>query len=118
MIVRLPWPPRECSPNFRTRQHKLTAAKRKAYRAACADAAWRAGVQPGRALRLDRIEFCPPTQRRRDLDNLIAAFKGGRDGLAEAMGVDDSEFNGATHMIGAVVNGGAVLATLSEIPGD
>lgn len=114
--VTLPWPPKELSPNFRTRSTRWIARVRKEYRAACAEAAWRHGVQPGRSLRLDRVIFHPPSARSRDDDNTKARFKAGRDGLADAMGIDDKEFNGIPHEIGEAVKGGAVVVLLSETP--
>lgn len=117
LSITLPWPPNELSPNFRTRSTRWIARKRKEYRKACADAAWQRGVQPGRALRLDRIIFHPPTAASHDDDNLNNRFKAGRDGLAEAMGVDDAEFNDAAKEIGTTIKGGAVVALLTEIPG-
>lgn len=75
------------------------------------------GIRPGRGLRLERIMFHPPNRQSRDKDNLIARFKAGQDGLAEAMGVDDAEFNDVPRDIGEVVKGGAVVALLAEIPG-
>lgn len=38
------------------------------------------------------IRFYPPCNRRRDLDNCLASIKGLLDGVAEAWGVDDSDF--------------------------
>ena len=42
------------------------------------------------------ITFIQPDKRRRDRDNLLAAMKSGLDGLAQALGVDDSEFEPVT----------------------
>jgi Holliday junction resolvase RusA-like endonuclease len=39
-----------------------------------------------------RMTFIPDTRRRRDLDNLIAATKAHRDGISDALGLDDSRF--------------------------
>lgn len=116
LSVTLPWPPRELSPNFRTRSTRWIARVRKEYRRACAQIAWDAGVQPGRNLRLERIVFHPPTANTPDDDNISSRLKAGRDGLADAMGVDDQTFNDAPKEIGAVVKGGAVVVLLSEIP--
>jgi len=116
--ITMPWPPVELSPNFRTRSTRWIARKKKEYRQACAQVAWDRGVQPGRELRLDRITFHPPTANLPDLDNAIARFKAGQDGLADAMGADDRTFNDAMRAMGAVVKGGAVVALLSEIPPD
>jgi len=38
------------------------------------------------------LDFCPPNRRARDDDNIVAAFKAGRDGLADALGIDDANF--------------------------
>jgi crossover junction endodeoxyribonuclease RusA len=38
------------------------------------------------------MDFYPPDRRNRDDDNLIAAFKSGRDGVADALGVNDKRF--------------------------
>lgn len=114
--ITLPWPPRELSPNFRSRSTRWIAKVRKDYRNKCAEAAWQQGVQPGRALRLEGVVFHPPVDRGHDDDNLGNRFKAGRDGLADAMGVDDKEFNDAPKSIGAVVKGGAVVVLLSETP--
>ena len=35
------------------------------------------------------VEFFPPDNRPRDRDNMIAAFKAGQDGLADAWKVND-----------------------------
>lgn len=51
----------------------------------------------GRALML-RLEFIQPNRIRRDDDNLIAAFKAGRDAIAQALGIDDARFSLQVHM--------------------
>ena len=38
------------------------------------------------------LAFYPPDRRRRDKDNLVACMKAAIDGLADALGVDDSRF--------------------------
>lgn len=38
------------------------------------------------------MTFYPPDRRYRDDDNMISAFKHGRDGVALALGVDDRRF--------------------------
>jgi len=38
------------------------------------------------------LDFHPPNRRARDDDNIIAAFKAGRDGLADALKIDDCHF--------------------------
>ena len=58
------------------------------------------------------ITFCPPNKRRRDLDNIIASFKAGSDGIADGLGIDDSLFF-CTYSLGAPVGDGAVFVVLS-----
>lgn len=91
--LQLPWPPKQLSPNARI--HWATRARHaKGYKTACYAITKSAGPLPpyptGKiALRLD---FYPPTRHKRDLDNLLAAMKSGIDGVACALGVDDSRF--------------------------
>jgi crossover junction endodeoxyribonuclease RusA len=59
------------------------------------------------------IEFCPPDYRRRDRDNLIASMKAATDGLADALGIDDSKFI-TSYRMGQPVKGGAVLVTVRQ----
>ena len=79
--VVLPWPPKELNPNKRL--HWSTKRKHVAkYRAMCFALAREAGI----AVDWDGdvhlwVDFYPPDKRRRDDDNVIAAFKAGRDGL-------------------------------------
>lgn len=87
----LPWPPRECSPNARAhwavKSRAAKNAKHQAYIAALA-AGWRNVTWPEGALYF-WIDFFPPDRRARDDDNLIAAFKPQRDGIADALVIDD-----------------------------
>jgi crossover junction endodeoxyribonuclease RusA len=61
-----------------------------------------------------RIVFVPPSRRRYDDDNLLASFKAGRDGLADALGVDDRAFVTTLSVSGDVVSGGAVIVTVGD----
>lgn len=93
----LPWPPKELSPNARVHWAKRSKAA-KAYRNACfvqakqlmALGGWQDLPATG-DLHL-WLDFYPPNRRSRDDDNLTAAFKAGRDGLADALGFDDRRF--------------------------
>lgn len=91
--VTLPWPPRACSPNQRQHWSRLAAAK-KGYRYACQMLTRDAGGQrmPADSRLHLALTFVPPDRRRRDLDNLIASMKSGLDGIADALGVDDSRW--------------------------
>lgn len=85
--VEFPWPPSCLSPNSR-KDRRGTTESRRNYKMA-----WRAIAKHKlRGTHLD-ITFHPPDGRRRDLDNMFGAIKYGIDGLALAMGVDDSVFS-------------------------
>lgn len=113
LTIILPWPPAALSPNGRPGRWKKASAV-KAYRKACADAAWNAGLSPMDAMTLAELTFCPPNARKRDDDNVIASFKSGQDGLADAMGADDADFR-PIRTIGQPVEGGAVIARFIRI---
>ncbi|WP_226552959.1 hypothetical protein [Celeribacter naphthalenivorans] len=54
-----------------------------------------------------------------DLDNAVASFKAGQDGLADALGVNDRDLNGSiTHLIGDRCKDGAVIVEVQEMRGD
>lgn len=112
--LELPWPPRQLSPN--ARQHWATLAKaKKAYRARCAAIGRQAG---GRALVAGRerlavhLSFFPPNRRGRDWDNLLASMKSGLDGLADALGVNDSRWRLSMEIVDEPVRNGVVVVTV------
>ena len=120
MRVNLPWPPSALSPNARKVWAKINAAK--AYRLECRVRALEANIDTAyikaalaaktHALHVF-IDFYPPDRRSRDDDNLVAAFKSGRDGVADALGIDDKHF--VTHPLlrESVVKGGQVTLTFT-----
>ena len=91
----LPFPPKELSPNNRLHWSKVSRAK-KSYRDAChwiaVSSCARALIGKGKKLKVTLI-FYPPDRRHRDDDNMEAAFKAGRDGIADALGVNDRFFS-------------------------
>ena len=93
VVLTLPWPPKELSPNARMHWSALAKAK-KAYRAACA---WTAREQGARRIEAEKLHlalvFYPPNRRAFDLDNALASLKAGLDGLADVLGVDDSRWS-------------------------
>lgn len=91
MIV-LPFPPAGLNPNKRLHHMALYRLK-KAYREVCEKYTLVSGEQ----ITWDGdvhawINFVPPDLRKRDDDNCLSAFKAGRDGMAEALGIDDNRF--------------------------
>jgi len=113
-MLTLPWPPAACSPNKRVHwSKKAKAAKR--YRADCHLLAKLAGLPTPTGEALLILEFVPPDKRRRDDDNLLAMFKAGRDGLADALGVDDSIFATQIRLSKETTKGGAVRVRIQAI---
>ena len=87
MQVTLPWPPKDLNPNVRLHWSKKAKAAAM-YRNACHALTLEAGLRgiPWEGDVHVWIDFYPPDKRHRDDDNMIAAFKSGRDGVAEAGG--------------------------------
>lgn len=115
--VELPFPPADLSPNKRLHWRQKADAVA-LYRATCHLMTF-AELPP-----IDRgrwpydgeipisVTFFPPDNRRRDRDNMLASFKAGFDGIADALGVDDNRFI-PTHRVGEVVKGGKVLVEIT-----
>lgn len=110
----LSWPPRTLSPNGRAHWRTVSAAKKVAKREA-----WAITKQANLRAPDDdspihvALRFYPKTGNRVDADNLIASMKAPLDGIAEAMGCDDSRFRLAAPIISDPVKGGRVEVTLS-----
>jgi len=109
------WPPKELNPNSRKHWSAKSRAARR-YRKECFayahNALTRSDVSRHGGLVLALV-FCPPDRRKRDDDNLVAAFKSGRDGIADALGIDDSQFV-TQFEIGPAAVGGSVRVTISS----
>lgn len=117
LVIDLPWPPSQLNPNKRLHWSRKSRAAR-LYRNMCYVLA-KNTVQLSDYRYSDigkivfSIEFCPPDKRRRDDDNMLASFKAGRDGVADALGVDDNKFVTSFEVCDPVV-GGAVKVTIKE----
>lgn len=101
MIVTLPFPSAKLNPNNSKGVHwAATATLRKKAHAdawvltkeAVFSASW---IPTSNSVALD-ITFVQPDARRRDRDNLLAALKCSLDGVAAALGIDDSQFEPVT----------------------
>ncbi|RYG90131.1 MAG: endodeoxyribonuclease RusA [Alphaproteobacteria bacterium] len=113
ICVSLPWPSGKLLPNARSPgAWRIKQQAAKAYRADCAIVCRAQGLE---RVDMDRahltIRFCPPDRRRRDLDNMLAAFKHGLDAIAESIGIDDQHF-GLTILRGEPVKGGTVEVSI------
>jgi crossover junction endodeoxyribonuclease RusA len=113
VTVRLPWPAPELSPNARSRTFHKKARFAKVARA---DAGWltkaaKVPPVPSEGPIALLVTWHPPTRQKIDDDNMVARFKAARDGIADALGVDDNRFQ-PTYAWGDPVKGGAVVVTL------
>lgn len=110
-MIELPWPPKILNPNHKTHWGNKSKAAKK-YRHDCAILTLMARIP----VILDgdfklSITFYPPDKRHRDDDNIIAAFKSGRDGVADALGVNDKRFK-PDYLFGLPVKHGKVVIEL------
>lgn len=94
----LPWPPKELNANSRV-HWTIKSRATKLYRKAAwlitknAIAMFDAHCLYGSIEPLSmELEFIPPDNRKRDDDNCIASFKAARDGIADALRVNDNLF--------------------------
>ena len=116
ITLEMPWPPRELSPNARV-HYMVRSRKAKQYRAACHLITRAECLTVGEGTLSMSLVFVPPTRRGRDDDNLIASFKAGRDGIAQALGIDDSRIRLENPQISdQTPPGGRVFVTLREVP--
>ena len=95
MIIVLPWPDKRLSPNARIHWRAKVGPKQKAR----IDASWATvgaegfhDFDPPDGDIPVQVTFYPPDKRRRDDDNIIGAFKHARDGIADALSVNDHRF--------------------------
>lgn len=117
MIV-LPWPPSELSPNARC-HFRVSAPIRKKYRADCYLLAKASGTKaPTTEKLLWLVEFFPPDRRHYDDDNLLSRIKAARDGVAEALGVNDRRFVTQFSVSDRVIKGGAVHVQIQPMGSD
>jgi len=78
-------------------------------------AGWHRAEWPDGRLHL-WITFYPPTRRLPDDDNMLSRFKPWRDGIADAMGIDDKRFVSHPFVSDEVRKGGVVRVRLSSGP--
>ncbi len=113
-MLELPWPPKELSPNARTHWAKRSKIA-KNYRAACHVLCKAAGIVAPEGKMLLIMEFVPPDRRRRDDDNLLSSMKAGRDGLADALGIDDHRFVTQISISDETTKGGTVRVQIRGV---
>lgn len=96
LTIMLPWPDKSLMPNRKNGRHwgNTQAVKVKARRDAYL--ATKSALGTHKMIQVDRypmrITFVAPDRIRRDWDNLASACKASYDGIAHALGIDDSLF--------------------------
>lgn len=116
MIIKIPFPAAELMPNRKNGHHwaKTNAAKSKAKQDAYLLAKAAKRFDFDREFLPLSLVFYMPDRRRRDADNLLAACKPALDGIAAALGVDDSRFK-PIHVDWAIgEKPGAVIVSICE----
>ena len=118
VMILLPWPDKRLSPNARGHWRKMQpaiVAAREIGKLQTLNA-----INGRRHVREDlagddpialTITFYPPDRRHRDDDNMIAAFKSLRDGMASALKVNDKRFR-PTYEFAEPVKGGKIEVRL------
>lgn len=117
IVINLPWPPQELNPNKRLHWSRKSRVARHYRNTCCVLAKSAIQLQGNHFAGINKLvfslEFCPPDKRRRDDDNILSSFKAGRDGVADALGVDDNSFVTSFEVCGPVEDG-AVIVTIQE----
>jgi crossover junction endodeoxyribonuclease RusA len=114
----LPWPSKDLSPNARIHwSRKARAAKISRWEAAmlARQAGWTNAGLPGGRLHL-WIDFYPPTKRLPDDDNMLSRCKAYRDGIADALLIDDKRFVSHPYVKDEVRKGGEVRIRITGGP--
>ncbi len=113
-MLTLPWPPSILNPNRIAHWAQKSKVKAK-YKSDCY---FLVKSQPPRIFKCGDIHltliFHPPTRRKFDMDNALAAMKSGLDGVALAWGINDCLFRPITIDSGEVVKGGSVELSVSQ----
>ena len=115
MQIELPWPPRALWPNGRP--HWVTRAREVAKHrqwAKVAALAAQGAVSDG-AIAMTITYRPQPQGRLPDDDGVVSACKAYRDGIADALGIDDSRFHLRQPIQGERVKGGAIIITLESM---
>jgi len=120
VVIEISWPSVKLMPNRAYgRSWVSTYAARQQYRAegyAVAREKLTPGCCPSDAHYSLRIVLHAPDKRVRDLDGLFGALKNALDGIADALGVNDSHFAECSIVRGEPVKGGRVVINISKLP--
>lgn len=100
IVLELPWPAKEVWPNYRQSHHwrsyegpvKVQRAEARAIARRCQPEQADYELLTGLGRIPIEVEFYPPDRRHRDDDGMVGAFKSARDGIADALNVNDRRF--------------------------
>lgn len=100
MKIILPWPDKRVFPNFKRGTHWRAyrdaekAGRELGHALACEALTWPQRQEIGDRSHMIplKVTFYPPDRRNRDDDGMVGAFKHYRDGIADALKVDDRRF--------------------------
>jgi crossover junction endodeoxyribonuclease RusA len=115
LLIELSWPAKELSPNARVHHMVLHRFKK----AAKIEAEWATKIVRPFTWGSDgpfdvHLRAYPPINRNRDADNLVASVKAHLDGIAKALGVNDSTFNAPSVEWCDVTQRGKLVIRISE----
>lgn len=106
----LPWPSRDLHPNARVHhmaRYRAGKRARKDGKMLALAAGWHRMTLPEGRLHL-WLDFYPPSRRKHDDDGCLASFKPWRDGIADALDIDDNRFVSHPFVKGETRKGGEV----------
>lgn len=114
----LPWPVRDLHPNARVHFMALAKVKKAARQSAAwaTKAAWSGLELPAEGRLHLWIDFYPPDRRHRDDDGLLSSMKAARDGIADALGINDSRFVSHPYIKDEIRKGGVVEIRITPEP--
>lgn len=114
LLMKFPFPDSKLSPNKRG-NHLFNTSARVAAREVGFYIVKESGIET-QAVPLEMyMKICPPDKRRRDNDNVVSAFKSYRDGMFQALGIDDSFVYRLIVERGDIEKGGAVYVGISKL---
>jgi len=114
----LPFPDKRLSPNARMNRFALNTVKQEARLIGFLAAKQSGLILPNANLQAF-IKINPPDSRWRDDDNILASLKGHRDGIFDALGINDKMVKLSTHGMGKIIKGGQITIwyeVLKELP--
>lgn len=119
LVVELPWPHRDLSPNSRkhwtSKASKAKAARRTAYilTKQVLNAPYLALTSKATGVMIG-LQFYPKDGRHYDLDNLFARMKSSLDGIADALVINDRQFGYGGMLMEQPEKPGRVVVTIQE----